>query len=160
MAAAHPRQTTSPSCSSGATSSAVAGQSFRRSVDSVAGIYRFSEDVMAAAGIDESVRFTVHLAMEELFVNLVTYNPGARRDILIEVDIADGSVVVTITDHDAAEFDVTKARPVDTGASLRERKPGGLGLHLIQHMVDTLEYDYRDGRSKIRFSKEPDRHDV
>jgi anti-sigma regulatory factor (Ser/Thr protein kinase) len=49
---------------------------------------------------------------------------------------------------------------VDTGASLRERKPGGLGLHLIQHMVDTLEYDYRDGRSKIRFSKEPETHDV
>jgi len=27
-------------------------------------------------------------------------------------------------------------------------------------MVDTLEYDYRDGRSKIRFSKEPESHDV
>ena len=135
-------------------------QSFKRSIESVADIYRFSEDVMAAADIDESVRFPVHLAMEELFVNLVSYNPGARQDILIDVQIADSRVVVTITDHDAAEFDVTRARPVDTGASLRERKPGGLGLHLIQHMVDTLEYDYRDGRSKIRFSKEPETHDV
>ena len=135
-------------------------QSFKRNIESVADIYRFSEDVMAAADIDESVRFPVHLAMEELFVNLVSYNPGARQDILIDVQIADSRVVVTITDHDAAEFDVTRARPVDTGASLRERKPGGLGLHLIQHMVDTLEYDYRDGRSRIRFSKEPDANDV
>lgn len=138
----------------------MAGQAFKRSIDSVADIYRFSEDIMAAADIDESVRFPVHLAMEELFVNLVSYNPGARRDILIDVQIANAGVVVTITDHDAAEFDVTKERPVDTGASLRERKPGGLGLHLIQHMVDTLEYDYRDGRSKIRFSKEPETTDV
>lgn len=136
------------------------GQAFRRSIDSVGDIYRFSEDVMAAADIDESVRFPVHLAMEELFVNLVSYNPGARQDILIDVQIASGGVTVTITDHDAAEFDVTRERPVDTGASLRERKPGGLGLHLIQHMVDTLEYDYRDGRSKIRFSKEPETRDV
>ena len=135
-------------------------QAFKRNIESVADIYRFSEDVMAAADIDESVRFPVHLAMEELFVHLVSYNPGARQDILIDVQIADGGVVVTITDHDAAEFDVTRARPVDTGASLRERKPGGLGLHLIQHMVDTLEYDYREGRSKIRFSKEPETHDV
>ena len=138
----------------------MAGQSFKRSIDSVAGIYRFSEEIMAAADIDESVRFTVHLAIEELFVNLVSYNPGAEHDILIDVQVANNGVVVTIVDHDAAEFDVTKERPVDTGASLRERKPGGLGLHLIQHMVDTLEYDYRDGRSKIRFSKEPETRDV
>ena len=136
------------------------GQPFKRSIESVADIYRFSEDIMAAANIDESVRFPVHLAMEELFVNLVSYNPGARRDILIAVEVANLGVAVTITDHDAAEFDVTKKRPVDTGASLRERKPGGLGLHLIQHMVDTLEYHHRDGQSKIRFSKEPETRDV
>ncbi|HSN50994.1 MAG TPA: ATP-binding protein [Woeseiaceae bacterium] len=138
----------------------MAAQSFERSIDSVAEIYRYSEDLMAASGIDESVRFPVHLAIEELFVNLVHYNPGAQRDILIDVEVADGGVAVTITDYDAAEFDVTRQRPVDTGASLRERKPGGLGLHLIQHMVDTLEYDYRDGRSKLRFSKEPGTTDV
>ena len=135
-------------------------QSFRRSIDSVAEIYRFSEDLMAASEIDESVRFPIHLAMEELFVNLVSYNPGAKQDIRIDLEVAGGGVVVTITDHDAAEFDVTRKRPVDTRASLRERKPGGLGLHLIQHMVDTLEYDYRDGRSRIRFSKEAATGDV
>ncbi len=138
----------------------MAEQSFKRSIESVADIYRYSEEVMAASDIDESVRFPVHLAMEELFVNLVHYNPDARRDILIDVEVASNSVVVTITDYDAAEFDVTRERPVDTGASLRERKPGGLGLHLIQQMVDTLEYDYRDGRSRIRFSKEPETTDV
>jgi anti-sigma regulatory factor (Ser/Thr protein kinase) len=138
----------------------MAEQSFRRSIESVADIYRYSEDIMAASDIDESVRFPVHLAMEELFVNLVRYNPDARRDILVDVEVANNGVVVTITDYDAAEFDVTRERPLDTGASLRERKPGGLGLHLVQHMVDTLEYDYRDGRSKIRFSKEPETTDV
>ena len=138
----------------------MAAQPFKRSIDSVAEIYRFSEDIMSAAEIDESVRFPVHLAIEELFVNLVSYNPGARRDILVEVETANQGVAVTITDHDAAEFDVTRERPVDTAASLRERKPGGLGLHLVQHMVDTLEYDYRNGRSRIRFSKEPEPRDV
>ena len=138
----------------------MADQAFKRSIDSVAEIYRFSEGIMAAAGIEESIRFPVHLTMEELFVNLVSYNPGAMQDIRIDVEVAGGGVTVTITDHDAAEFDVTRQRPVDTQASLRERKPGGLGLHLIQHMVDTLEYDYRDGRSRIRFSKEPATGDV
>ena len=135
-------------------------QSFKRAIEAVADIYSYSEDIMAAAGIEESVRFRIHLAMEELFVNLVRYNPGANRDIELEIETIGGKVMVTITDHDAAEFDVTRSRSVDTGASLRERKPGGLGLHLIQHMVDTLEYDYRGGRSRIRFSKEPESTDV
>jgi serine/threonine-protein kinase RsbW len=133
---------------------------FSRDVDNLGELYRFAEDAMLAESIDDSVRFPIQLALEELFVNLVTYNPGANRDILIEVGIANQGVTVTITDHDAAEFDVTKQRGVDTGATLNERKPGGLGLHLIQHMVDTLEYDYRGGRSRIRFSKEPEASDV
>lgn len=130
-------------------------QSFARDVDLVGAIYRFADDVMAGADIEQSVRLPIQLAIEELFVNLVTYNPGSTRDILIEVETADGGVTVTITDHDAEDFDVTVDRAVDIGAPLQDRKPGGLGLHLIQHMVDRLQYDHRDGRSRIRFSKGP-----
>ena len=135
-------------------------RTFSRNVDNLGELYRFAEDAMLSATIDDSVRFPIQLALEELFVNLVTYNPGARKDILVGVEIANKGVAVTITDYDAAEFDVTKQRGVDTSASLTDRKPGGLGLHLIQHMVDTLEYDYREGRSRIRFSKEPETNDV
>ena len=135
-------------------------RAFARSIDNVSEVYRFSEDLMAAKDVHDSVRFPVHLALEELFVNLVTYNPGATRDIRIDIAVEGSGVIVTITDHDAAEFDVTADPRVDTAARLSERKPGGLGLHLIQRMVDTLEYDYRDGRSRIRFSKEQVSDDV
>jgi anti-sigma regulatory factor (Ser/Thr protein kinase) len=138
----------------------MAERSFVRDVDKLSELYRFAEDVMTGNGVDQSVRFPIQLALEELFVNLVTYNPGAHRDILIGVEIEGSGVTVTITDYDAAEFDVTRDPQVDTSASLEQRRPGGLGLHLIQHMVDTLEYDYRDGRSRIRFSKEPETDDV
>ena len=136
------------------------GKPFSRDVDNLSELYRFAEEIMQGDGIEDSVRFPIQLALEELFVNLVTYNPKARRDILVAVTTDKGAVTVTLTDHDAAEFDVTRKRDVDTGASLEERQPGGLGLHLIQHMVDTLEYDYRDGRSKIRFSKGRESRDV
>lgn len=135
-------------------------QSFSRSVDNVGAVYRFAEEVFEAAAISEDVRFPVHLALEELFVNLVTYNTAGCRDILIDVGTHDGAVTVTMTDFDAEDFDVTKSRKVDIEASLAERKPGGLGLHLIQHMVDTLQYEHRNHRSRIRFTKEPQQDDV
>jgi anti-sigma regulatory factor (Ser/Thr protein kinase) len=33
---------------------------------------------------------------------------------------------------------------VDVSQSLEERKVGGLGVHLIRSLFDTLEYDYKD----------------
>ena len=138
----------------------MAEKSFGRSVDNVGEVYRFAEAIFEADEIGADVRFPVHLALEELFVNLVTYNTAGRRDILIDVDTRDGVVSVTMTDFEAEDFDVSRTRNVDIEASLAERKPGGLGLHLIQHMVDTLEYDHRNRRSKIRFTKGPQDDDV
>ena len=42
---------------------------------------------------------------------------------------------------------------VDVDAPLEKRTPGGLGLHLIQNLVDTLEYEYQDGRGEVIFTK-------
>ena len=138
----------------------MAEQSFTRSIDTLKQVYSFAEGILEAGNIANDVRFSIHLALEELFVNLVTYNTAGQQDIVIEVDTHDGAVTVTMTDFEAEDFDVTKSRGVDIEASLQERKPGGLGLHLIQHMVDTLEYDHRDRRSRIRFTKEPRQSDV
>ena len=135
-------------------------QYFSRSVDNVGAVYRFAEDLLEAANVSEDVRFPVHLALEELFVNLVTYNTAGSKDILIDVETHDGGVTVTMTDFEADDFDVSRSRKVDIEASLAERKPGGLGLHLIQHMVDTLQYEHRDHRSRIRFTKEVQQSDV
>lgn len=137
-----------------------AEQSFSRDIDRIKDVYQFAENIFEANDVAEDVRFPIHLALEELFVNLVQYNTGAHKDIVIEISAGDGRVAVTMTDFEAADFDVSKPRPVDIEASLSERKPGGLGLHLIQHMVDTLEYDHRDKRSKIRFTKESRQDDV
>ena len=138
----------------------MAEQSFTRSIDTLKQVYNFAEGILEAGNIANDVRFSIHLALEELFVNLVTYNTAGEQDIVIEVDTHDGAVTVTMTDFEAEDFDVTKSRDVDIEASLEERKPGGLGLHLIQHMVDTLEYDHRDRRSRIRFTKGPQQNDV
>lgn len=127
---------------------------FARDIDSLTDLYRFAEDVLGANEISEAVRFPVHLALEELFTNMVKYSPGTDGDIGVDVVVHDGAVTVTLTEDDVDEFDVTRPREVDTDAPLSERTPGGLGLHLLQKIVDKLEYNYRGRRSSVVFTKE------
>lgn len=125
---------------------------FKRHLDSLAPLYEFSESIMAEKNLPDGVRFPVHLAMEELFVNMVHYNPTVTTDIEVTVTV-DGAVTVSLVDNGGAEFDVTVKRDVDTESSLEERKPGGLGVHLVQNLVDSLEYEYQDGRGEVIFTK-------
>ena len=128
-------------------------KSFGRSLDSIADVYDFTESVLVSGDIGEALRFPVHLALEELFVNMVRYYPDNDNAIQLDVDASDGKVTVTMTDFNVDPFDVTQSRDVDIDAPLDDRTPGGLGLHLIQTMVENLQYDWEDRRSTIRFTK-------
>ena len=132
---------------------------FKRHLDSLAPLYEFSETIMAERNLPDGVRFPVHLAMEELFVNMVHYNPTVTSDIEVTVTV-DGAVTVSLVDNGGAEFDVTLKRDVDTESPLEERKPGGLGVHLVQNLVDTLDYEYQDGRGEVIFTKGSGTQDV
>ncbi len=127
---------------------------FPRNYDSLTAIYEFAEDILAQSEIAEAVRFPVHLAMEELFTNMVKYNPDCDGDIAVDVDVDGSKVTVVLTEFDVDEFDVTRPRDVDTDAPLQDRTPGGLGLYLLQNIVDRLEYEYHDRRSRVIFTKE------
>lgn len=135
-------------------------RSFARSLDSLESLYEFTENVLVAAAVADTAKPPVHLAMEELFVNMVKYNPVSAGDIRIEIDATGDIVRVTLTEFGVDPFDVTQPRNVDAGVPIEQRRPGGLGLHLVQNMVDTLEYEYDDGRSKVRFTKQSGTPDV
>jgi anti-sigma regulatory factor (Ser/Thr protein kinase) len=134
---------------------------FPRHLDSLAPLYEFAEGFLAANEIAETARFPVHLTMEELFVNMVKYNPDVSTDIEVTMTPIDGGGIrVSLVDNGGVEFDVTVDRKVDIDAPLEERTPGGLGIHLIQNLVDSLEYQYYDGRGEVIFTKGSGNEDV
>ena len=132
---------------------------FPRHLTSLTGLYEFTEEIMKAHDLPDGVRFPVHLAMEELFVNMVHYNPTVTTDIAVAIDVSD-RVSVSLVDNGGVEFDVTTKREVDIDTPLEERKPGGLGIHLIQNLVDSLEYQYHNGRGEVIFTKGSGNEDV
>lgn len=128
-------------------------QKFTRSFDEIKEIVAFAGRIFDDYGIDPSLRYIVDLAVEELFVNMVTYNTESTQDILLEMHAIDHGIEVSLTDFDVERFDPTKVPDVDVDAPLEERSVGGLGLYLVLKMVDSIHYEYRDRKSKITFRK-------
>jgi anti-sigma regulatory factor (Ser/Thr protein kinase) len=132
-----------------------AERSFRRTFDSLEEIFAFTADFFAANGIDPGLLPTVDLTLEELFTNMVKYSPTGDAHVRIEMTTTEGGVEVTLTDYDVERFDVTQAPDANINLPIEERRPGGLGLHLIRRLVDSLRYEYSNEsrQSRITFRK-------
>ena len=127
-------------------------KTYPRNFDQIARIVDDTAHFFAEQDIDPSLRMKVDLSLEELFVNMVTYNTETDRDILLEMRPIEGGVEVSLTDYNVERFDPTLIHEVDIDAPLSERTPGGLGLYLVLKMADSIHYEYHDRTSKITFT--------
>ena len=126
-------------------------QKFGRSLDELKNIVAFTDAFFAGNDVDQSLRYIVDLCVEELFVNMITYDTETDANILIEMSPHEHGVEVSLTDFDVERFDPRDAPDVDVDAPLEQRTPGGLGLYLVLKMVDSIHYEYRNRNSKITF---------
>jgi serine/threonine-protein kinase RsbW len=120
---------------------------FKRSVNALEKVFAFIGEFFDAEQIDGSHLYAINFSVEELFTNMLKYNVGASRDILVGLRKLDDRLEVRLTDFDVDPFDITKTEEIDVSRPLDEREPGGLGIHLVKKMVDRIEYEYVDRRS-------------
>ncbi len=128
-------------------------QRFEREIKSLDKIFGFVDGFATSNAIDESVAYIMNFVIEEIFTNMVKYNPTSRSEILIDLKKDGKTLTISVTDFDSDPFDLTKAGEVDIHQSLRDRKVGGLGIHLVKKMVDTVDYEYQDRQSKVTLTK-------
>jgi len=124
---------------------------YKRSFDEIQTIVEDTERFFREENIDPSLRMKVDLSLEELFVNMVTYDTETNRNILIEMNPIENGIEVSLTDFDVKPFDPTRPRDVDIDLPLSERNPGGLGLYLVLKMADSIHYHYHNRTSTITF---------
>lgn len=127
-------------------------QKFKRSLDELVNIVTMTEAFFLEQHLADELRNVVDLAIEELFVNMITYNTETTQPILIQMQPCESGVEISLTDSDVERFNPTKLRHVDVDAPLEERQPGGLGLFLILKMVDSINYEYQNRQSRINFT--------
>ena len=87
----------------------------------------------------------LELALHELVTNVISYawEDGREHRLTVRVVLADGRLTAEIVD-DGHPFDPLVRPDPDIGAPLEERGIGGLGIHFVKRVVDSVAYR-RDG---------------
>ena len=114
----------------------------------------FIEEVCEAVGFGPSDTTMINLAVEEAVVNVMkyAYPPDTKGDVTIEAVSNDVRLKITIIDS-GAPFDPTVREQVDTTLSAQERPIGGLGIHLVRQIMDSINYERIDKLNVLTLRK-------
>ena len=99
---------------------------------------------------------TLNLAAEECVANVINYAypKGIRGHVELTAEIAGGQLTLTVKDHGVA-FDPTGHQDIDVEAGLDDRPIGGLGIHLVKTIMDTMTYQRTvDGYNVLTLTKQ------
>ena len=114
----------------------------------------FIKGVCTDAGIEQSVYRQMRLAIEEVVVNVINYAypAGEQGTIEVKAAVSESKIRWTVIDSGGA-FAPTDAPDADTSLSVEERAIGGLGIHLVRQLMDTINYERIDHRNVLTMVK-------
>jgi serine/threonine-protein kinase RsbW len=126
---------------------------FKRTMASLESVFEFLHAFMSLHQVDAETTQTMDLVVEELFTNMVKYNPGVRDEISIRLQKSSNVLSICLIDPNSKPFDVTKKEDPQLDLPLKERKPGGLGIFMVKKLTDSLDYEHHNGTTTITVTK-------
>jgi anti-sigma regulatory factor (Ser/Thr protein kinase) len=125
---------------------------FPKEFPSLRAIFEFISTFSAPNNLNESQVFSIKFSIEEVFTNMVKYNPGAS-DVTISLAREGNAIKVVLVDVEPKPFDITKQEHINPTLPIEKRKPGGLGIFLIKKIMDNVEYNHDGVNSRITLTK-------
>jgi anti-sigma regulatory factor (Ser/Thr protein kinase) len=129
-------------------------RAFDRDYSALAHVFDFVGGALAGDDAAEAAVFSIKLAVEELFTNMVKYNKGSESQITIRIQRRGGALVVALIDEDVDPFDPDEAETAVADGAIEDRPIGGLGLRLVRSVVDRLSYEYKDRKMTVELVKQ------
>ncbi len=117
-------------------------------------IYDELEVFLLTHEVSERVRHDVHLALEELITNIISYGHSDEKShvIKIRLELDKSHLRIEIRD-DGIPFDpLTRPEP-DTTIPLEDKPVGGLGILMARKSMDDISYERRGAENILTLTK-------
>lgn len=118
--------------------------------DAVGKLAETVAEVSAADDWTPDLEYKVALAVEEIGINIVSYaGLTENQPIKFAIDSAPDSVTVRFSDPGPAFNPFEDAPAPDLEASVSDRRIGGLGIHLVETLMQSVSYNREEGRNNL-----------
>jgi anti-sigma regulatory factor (Ser/Thr protein kinase) len=95
-----------------------------------------------------------NLALDEILTNIISYGYEDNNEHIISVDLIKSSDTLTaIIEDDAKIFNPLQVPEPDTSLQVEEREIGGLGIHIVKKIMDSVEYEANGNKNIIKIQK-------
>jgi serine/threonine-protein kinase RsbW len=101
-----------------------------------------------------SILMPTTLILEELFTNTITHGVADGREVFIQVNlnIKKDELIMTYKDN-GIPFNVLELPDPDLTSSIENREVGGLGVHYVKTLSDSVEYEYTEKNNVLQIKK-------
>jgi anti-sigma regulatory factor (Ser/Thr protein kinase) len=99
--------------------------------------------------------YAMNLAIDELVTNALLYGyegDCANETVVVEIAASGDELRATLTDT-GRPFDPREVPPPNLNAPLEERTLGGLGIHLVRSLMDSVDYRRANDKNVLTVKK-------
>lgn len=118
--------------------------------ENVTAVQEFIESHIADC--PSSAQSQIGIAVDEIFSNIANYaysgSDGVGADGVATVRIAAGDDITIEFEDGGVPYDPLAKEDPDTTLTASERDIGGLGIHIVKNIMDSVEYR-RDGNKNV-----------
>ncbi len=115
----------------------------------------FVRTKLAEHDVSKKAKMQIVIAVEELFVNIARYAYGdqeGKATIQIWFSMEPKMITICLIDEGTPYNPLEKKDP-DVSLSAEEREIGGLGIFMVKKSMDSMKYDYREGKNILTIQK-------
>ena len=114
----------------------------------------FIDAFCEAESVREEACFQLQIILEELVFNAMKYGRCEPKEGAIQLMMrGQGDEVNAILSDTGIGFNPLEVPPPDLTGNVRDRQVGGLGIHLVRNLVQSIRYERRENRNFLYFTK-------
>ena len=107
-------------------------------------------EFLSGEGVAGRAAYVSRLVIEEIVRNLIAHTPPYADEETITVALTVTTRMVTVVIEDERPpFNPFEGPELDVEAPLEQRRPGGMGLHLVRNLADDLTYENSSQRNRL-----------
>lgn len=124
-------------------------------IENIPAVTEFVDEELEACDCPMKAQMQIDIAIDELFGNIAryAYNPEVGP-ATVRVEVLNDPLAVEITFIDGGiPYDPLKKEDPDITLSAEQREIGGLGIFMVKKSMDSITYEYKDGKNILAIKK-------